>query len=254
MSELQIKGTVKVSQGTINFTAYNELKDQAIQVAKIIRATEVNEESIKGAKKMLAQANKSVKELEDRRIFIKRQMLEPYQEFETQVKEIVGIVKDADNEIRGKVRELEQLERDNKESDIRNIWDLRIRPYKDVTKLLSFEDFLEPKHLNKSESITKIEEQMTTWLQDRQNDIDSIQAISQNPIEVLEEYKNCIDVGQAILTVDRRNRNKEELNKAYGSMKNKREVTTFHIEDPTEAKLAELLLKQNNITYIKEIK
>lgn len=254
MSELQIKGTVKVSQGTINFTAYEELKEQAIKVAKIIRATEVNEDSIKNAKKMLAQANKSVKELEDRRIFIKRQMLEPYQEFETQVKEIVNIVKDADNEIRSKVRNLEQLERDDKEEELKNIWNLRIRPYKDVTTILTFDDFLEPKHLNKSESIVKIEEQMATWLQDRQNDIDSIRAISENHLEVLEEYRNCLNVGQAILTVDRRNRAKEELNKAYGTNKEELKTTIFYIENPAQAHLVELLLKQNNITYIKETK
>lgn len=251
MNELQTKNSVKVLQGSVEFLGYEQLKVQALEVAKIIRETEVNEETIKNAKKLLASANKAVNELEDRRISIKREIMTPYQDFELKVKEIVGIVKEADNEIRSKVRELEQLERDKKENQLRDIWELRIRPYKDITKILSFEDWLEPSYLNKSIPINKVEENMTQWLEVRKKDIGTINSLGDS-VDILAEYATCLDLSESIRRVQERNKTKETISKTYGKPKTK--VTVFYIEDETQAKFTEMLLKENKINYIKEIK
>ena len=90
MQEIQVK------QGSVLFSDYEEIKEQAHKLAKHIEAFEVNESNLKESKKLLAAVNKKCKQLEDARIKIKKMMLEPYQDFENQVKEIVLIVKDAD--------------------------------------------------------------------------------------------------------------------------------------------------------------
>ena len=255
MAELQPLNNVQVKIGEIQFPGYSELKEQAMEVAKIIRQTEVTEETIKEAKKLLAAANKSVRELEDRRIGVKRQMMVPYLDFEDQVKEIVNIVKDADQEIRSKVRELEELERDQKEQDLRDIWEMRMRPYSDDLSFLDFEDWLEPSYLNKSVSMTKLEDNMANFLNSKHSDFKAIQSL-ENPIDILNEYTTCLDMAESIRRVNGRIKAKEELNKVYGKPENqpKQKVTIFYIEDETQANFAEMLLKQNNITFIKERK
>lgn len=97
MQELILNDDIetKVIQGSISFPMYEELKDQALRVAKFVSSIDVTEDTVKQSKKLLATVNKSVKALEDRRIAIKKELLEPYSEFEAQVKEIVTIVKDA---------------------------------------------------------------------------------------------------------------------------------------------------------------
>ena len=52
---------------------------QAVIYQNQIKAVEVNEENIKESKKLLAAVNKRLKELEDKRISVKKMMLEPYQ-------------------------------------------------------------------------------------------------------------------------------------------------------------------------------
>ena len=64
------------------------VKQQALQLAENLQSVEVNEDNLKQSKKLLAAVNRRKKELDDERIRIKKVMLEPYQEFEEQVKEI----------------------------------------------------------------------------------------------------------------------------------------------------------------------
>ena len=122
MNELSNLINVEVEKGSIKFPAYETLKEQALEVARIVSETDVTQENVKESKKMLANVNKSVKELESRRIAVKKAILEPYTEFEKQIKEIVAIVKDADEIVRIQVKDLEEVERSDKRDELENIW------------------------------------------------------------------------------------------------------------------------------------
>ena len=136
---------IQVIQGSVVFGGYDELRRQATDLANNIRTVEVTEDNVKMSKKLLASVNKRLKELEDKRISIKKTMLEPYQEFEEQVKDIVGIVKDADGFVRDQVNELEALERDQKEAILNDLFMKRKQMYS-FGDLLDFRrDFLQSK-------------------------------------------------------------------------------------------------------------
>ena len=109
---------ISLQQGNINFPEYKRLKQQAQELAEWISNIEVSAENVKENKKLLAAVNKSVNELETRRKAIKNCMLEPYKLFEEQVKEIVGIVKDADEIVRQQVKALEEQERQEKKAKL----------------------------------------------------------------------------------------------------------------------------------------
>ena len=126
--KVDIEG-IQIVQGLVNFNDYQRIKKEAEALAEQIKTVEVNEENVKASKKLLAVVNKRLKELEDTRIGIKKTMLEPYQLFEEQVKEVVGIVKEADAEVREQVKLLEEFDRIEKEDAIKAIWDKRIIKY-----------------------------------------------------------------------------------------------------------------------------
>ena len=140
--KVDIEG-IQIVQGLVNFNDYQRIKKEAEALAEQIKTVEVNEENVKASKKLLAVVNKRLKELEDTRIGIKKTMLEPYQLFEEQVKEIVGIVKEADAEVREQVKLLEEFDRIEKEDAIKAIWDKRIIKYS-LGSLIPFEDFASP--------------------------------------------------------------------------------------------------------------
>lgn len=99
-----------VKQGSILFPAYKKIKSDSLLLAQQIENIEVTEENVKQSKKLLAAVNKEVKNLESERILIKKEMLEPYNEFEKQVKEIVSIVKTADEMVRQQVTQMEECQ------------------------------------------------------------------------------------------------------------------------------------------------
>lgn len=172
MQELQLfdENQLKVTPPTVEFTAYEELKSNALQVAEYVSQIEVNDDNIKEVKKILATVNRSLKDLNDRRIAAKKWILEPYDTFADQVKEIEKIVKDADTLIRDRARDLEEQERQAKAKEIRKLWDLRIEQY-EYAKIMDFDHFMTPQYANKTFSMKKVEKEMVDTLEKFERDL-----------------------------------------------------------------------------------
>ena len=237
---------IQVINGSITFNGYERYKQEALKVAEYIQSIEVDEENIKAAKKLLAKVNKSVKSLEDRRILIKKEILEPYNLFEIQIKEIVGIVKDADTLVRSQVKELEEIERENKRSELENIWNDRVTMYD--FDFVNFEDFLLPGHLNKTVAVNKTEEEMVTFLERLQNDFTVISGLPDRE-EVLFEYQNCLDLGTALGNVQASKIKREEVRKVYEDVSEESEEYIFKVFSKKDKDLVELLMYNHDIDY-----
>ena len=102
----------------VNFPAYEEYKEKAYAVAEYIYNMEPTAENIKETKTTLAKARKLTDKLNRARIDMKKAILQNYTTFEQQVKEITGIIDDADKEIRAKVKDMEEAERQRKKEAI----------------------------------------------------------------------------------------------------------------------------------------
>ena len=203
MNEIKLDAQqIVVIQGSIEFNEYDHIKKQAVALSEQIAAVEVNEENIKQSKKLLAAVNKRLKELEDKRISVKRTMLEPYQIFEEQVKEIVNIVKTADAAVRDQVKYLEEFERLEKEAAIEELFKKRKQQYKLFSaEVPQFHDFLQAKHLNKSTSLATVENEMIIWFEKIRVDFEVIQTLP-NANEVLSVYIGLYDLARAISLVN----------------------------------------------------
>lgn len=254
MDDLQIKDQIKVKKGIVVFDGFENIKLQALEIYRICKETVVSEETIKENKKMLANLNKGVKALDAKRIEAKKEILSPYEILEGQIKEITGIAKEAELLVRDQIRVLEEQERDEKEAELRELWELRFRPYTKSLGFIKFEDFLTPQHLNKSLSVKKIEDEMATWLESMQNSVQAIIGM-ENQVEVLAEFQQCLDLPLAISTVTQRKAREKDVQVSVEKLAPKSStVTVFIIEDEKDAKLAEMLLKENKIKFAKETK
>lgn len=235
---------ITVVSGLVRFEQYETYKKQALDVAEYVKSIKVNDENVKDAKKLLAKVNKSIKSLEDRRIEIKKEMLEPYQEFETQIKEIVGIVKEADEIVRGQVKVLEEIERDIKREKLEEIWDVRTEMYD--FGFVMFQEFIEPRHLNKTVTISTVEAEMVEFLERVQKDLGVIEQLP-NKNDVLLEYMDCLDLTVALALTQAADVKKREVEKIYkDDIKNE---YVFKVFSEKDMQLVELLLQQNKIEY-----
>ena len=238
-------GEIQVVPGIIVFNEYENLKQQALELAYNIERVEVNDENIKVSKKMLAAVNKRIKEMEDRRIAIKKEILQPYHDFESCVKEIVSIVKDAENIVRDQVREMDEKERNEKREAIREIFEKRINHYY-FGELFGFDDFIKPQHLNKSTSINTVEKEMVDWLEKKDVDLKVIESLP-NVSEVLTEYLNTKDISLAISIVNDREQAKKIISKAMNKQRETGYLITLN--DEKDFKLVEMFMISNNIKF-----
>lgn len=240
---------IKVIQGSIIFPEYDAIKENALALADAIKTVDVTDENIKHSKKMLAAVNKKLKQLEDERIKIKKTMLEPYQLFESQVKEIVGIVKDADAIVRHQVKNLEEKEKDEKKQILQRIFEKRKVLYT-IGDLLEFEAFLKPNHLNKTTSIDAAEKDMIDFLERTEKDIKVIQGLNDTNAHV-SAYLKTFDLADTINHVKQEKARIEaiEASKASAKLNEAEKIYTFAIFSEKDKTILEMYMAMHNIKY-----
>lgn len=253
LSEMTNFNIVLKQPSEVEFIGYEELKASAIKLSENIKSVKVNEDNIQTSKKLLAAINKETKKINDARISLKKELLKPYLDVETKVKEIDSIVNEANQEVKSQISELEQMERDEKSEEIENLFNKRIKHY-EFSSIFSFDDFIKPAYLNKSTSLNKVEDYLIEWLENIKKDFKAINN-HQLSNEVLIEYIELKDLALAINKVEDRHKAIEQRKQQLESAKknkeknvNKKVLIELEYED---LKYVELLLNHNGIEFKK---
>lgn len=236
----------------VRFPAYEEYKAKAIAIADYISSMDVSTENVKETKATLAKARKLTDRLTRARIDMKKEILQNYLVFESQVKEIVDIVGDADKDLRAKVRELEEAEREAKKEIIISLWEERTSAYPIIEKVLpdAFQRWLSPKHLNKSTSMKSVEEDMTEYLRVVMAEIDTVMNMGE---EYVTAYSRLGNLTAAIREVQEQAKAAEAISRICREEddEEKEPSETFLVYGAKDIALAERLLTENNINFIK---
>lgn len=246
MEELVLQQII-VQQGSVVFSDFERIKLEAIELAEKINLVEVDDENIKQSKKMIAAVNNKIKELEARRITIKKAMLEPYNQFEAQVKEIVGIVKEAEEVVRQQVKQLEEMDRQQKQNELQQIFESRIRHYS-FKNLFGFSDFLKPKHLNKTQSIEATEKEMVDFFKRLATDLKVIESLP-NAEATLSAYIDTKDLAVAMTLIAQQEQRKRQIESSQALNRNKQQEFVFAVFNDKDAKLIQLLMQQEKIQF-----
>ena len=260
-AELTINiGELVVRKGSIEFPQYELLKSQVVNLSEHLLSVEVTPDNLRVSKQLLAAINKEVRKLHDEKMRVKRTTLEPYTDFENQVKDITGIVKDAEETIRNQVRELEEQERQAKKELIESIFNKRMKHY-DFEELMGFDKFLKPTHLNKSMGINNIEQDMVKWLTKTEQNLDLIKSLDYS-FEIIGEYQRSQDVASSIKSVQDRHKAIQEMERKAETdskvspkqTKPKKPIILIELTDEKDARLVEMFMKQERIDYTKSVK
>ena len=253
MNDLDKLSNVTVKAPVIIFPGYEELLIQANHIAEKVSSIEVTEDNVKESKKTIANVRKSVKRLDERRIAIKKAILEPYEELNDKVKTIQDVLNKADEQVRSQIREMEEKERDEKEQRLHEQWNKRITAY-DNAKIMSFEDWITPKHLNKTYSFGQAEDSMVDFLEKCERDIQVLREM-QHSEELVSMYRETLDVSLAISIVNKRYAEMEEIRNSLQTdeeEETREKVAVFKITGEKDIHFVELLLTENKINYKKE--
>ena len=241
---------VKYQVAKVTFDSFPEYKGKCLLIAEHIRNTEVTEDNLPEVKKELAAARKITDELNSRKVQIKKIILSDYTIFEGEVKELKGIIDEADGELRGKVNALEEQARDRKKEEIRQVFLKRIGQYQIGTLIPdAFDRWWHEDLANKSKSMKAVEADMVDWLEGTEKDITTLKGMDK---EILVEYLDTMDLAAAIQTVNARNARRQAVEDAPDDIVPEEQVAVFRVYGAKDITLAEMLLKNNNITYRKD--
>ena len=193
---------IRMENGVIVFDNYLLYKQRAEEAREYLKQLDVTPESEQECKRTVATARKISDQLNQEKIRIKKTVLEPYTAFEDKVKEIIAIITEGENVARDKLKAIDDQRREEKKAEIRRIWNARCGSFM-CGAYLTFEHFLQDKHLNKTVPISEVENEMVVFFTSKSDDI---KYLSERPRgeEYIEEYCKCLNALKAMEAVDRR--------------------------------------------------
>lgn len=213
------KGLIVVKQLPIIEEQLKKASDEIdIKVQNAV-ALVCNEETVKVVKDIRANLNKELKEFEEKRKQVKSEVLKPYEEFEKSYKKYISDkYKSADIELKNKIDSVESELKSKKEQEIKDYFE----EYRQANKI----DFItyEQASINVtlSASMKSLKEQVKAFIDRTVSDLQLIET-QQHKTEILVEYKQSLNVSQAITIVTNRF-------KAIEEEKKRQEQKVVHIE------------------------
>lgn len=190
--------------------------DKKVENAKGLVCTEENKQAIKQIRTTM---NKEFEELENQRKKVKEEILAPYMKFEEVYKQCVSDkYKSADIELKNKIGSIEAEQKKKLEDEARRYFE----EYK-TSKNIDFITFERMGlKVGLSDNPTKLKKQITTYIDQILDDLNLIET-QEHKTEILIEYKQTLNISQAITTVTNRF-------KAIEEEKRKQEKKVVHIE------------------------
>ena len=155
-----------------------------------------DDDQIKDAKKDRADLRKFNTVLDGKRKEMKKRVMEPYTTFESQIKELTGIVDQAIDNIDVQIKGYEEIKRNEKLEKVRRIYEEEIG---DLDRTIPFEKVYQESWLNKTKTLKSIREEITNIRDKVDADLKLINAESSAyAFEMKEEYMKSFDFTAAM--------------------------------------------------------
>lgn len=151
------------------------------------------EETIKEGKKDRADLNKLRTAIDNERKRVKKLCLDPYNKFEQQVKEVLGLIDEPIRLIDAQIKEVDLAKKEEKRVEIQKLFET-----------IGFQSFVtldmiwDEKWLNVTVSLAKIEEQMKSIMYQIGDAVLTIHKLPEFSFEAMENYKQTLNLSQAI--------------------------------------------------------
>lgn len=234
---MELKINAMETTNAINFN-FEELKNEITTKSELYKNMVYTDDTIKTAKEDRASLNKFIKALEDKRKEVKKQCLEPYNNFEKQVKELVRIINEPVTLIGEQITEFEEREKAAKREEVERLFnEAGFEPF------VRLEQIFDPKWLNKSASLKSISTELKNIAERTKNDLAVLNEISEFQFEATETYKDTLDISKAIAEKNRlveMQKRKAEYEVTQPEQESS-EVEEFVTDEPTLAEWGEEL-------------
>ena len=210
MLEVQISR----NNGTIDFN-FEDLKDALTAELELYKNLVFTEDTKADAKKTVAELRKLKKQINDKRIEVKKLYMQPYTDFEAKVKELDKLINEPIAYISGQIDAFEQKRIEEKRELINEIYLELVSEREDIAGYAELNRVYDSKWENASTSKKTIQEAIISYLDSVDNDIAAIESMeSEYEAKALMRYKETGVLSDALLTIRQWEKQKEEILKA----------------------------------------
>ena len=223
-----IKDLIEVKQLPVieeQLRSVSTVIDERVKNATSLVCTE---ESVKTIKEIRAELNKDYKEFESKRKLVKEQVLKPYNDFENVYKECISDkFRNADIILKGKIDNAENELKSKKEKEIKEYFE----EYKTANNI-GFITYGQARiNVTLSASMKSLKEQAKQFIDKIVDDLKLIET-QEHKTEILVEYKQTLNVSQAITSVTNRFKAIEEEKK---KIEQEKELQKFVVDTAKES-------------------
>lgn len=197
---------IQVKQLPIIVEQLQEVKAEVTAKVEHALSLVCTEDTVKDVKKVRSELNKELKDYEERRKAVKKAIMTPYEQFETVYKDCISdTYKKADTELKGKIDSVENELKEQKRKEVQSYFD-------ELCEANSL-DFITFENANinvtLSASMKSLKEQAKAFVDKIVDDLNLIDT-QEHKDDILYEYKQSLNVSNAITTVTNRYKAIEE--------------------------------------------
>ena len=186
-----------IKAGEIHIENFDEAKAYVIDKAESYKKNYYSEDNKSLAKEDRTRLNKFRKVISDMRIAKKKEYLEPFNDFEEKMKELVELTDEALEQIDSQVKAFDEKRKAEKQKAIEELFSQI-----GFQNFVTLEKIWDPKWLNASTSMKSIEDQMRERMYKIGNDVLRISQFAEFSFEAMEAYKEKLLMDDALIKVE----------------------------------------------------
>lgn len=173
-----------------------ELEANVRSIVEAYRGLVYTEDTVSDAKNDRAALRKLLNEIEDRRKLVKKKCMEPYEVFESDLKDVTVLIKEQISIIDGQVKEYENSVKEEKKARLQDVYTEAIG---ELAEVLPFERVFEAQYLNVSFKESKASTEIQEKIQRVKSDLAAIDALdSKYKLNAKDVYVRTLDMSQAM--------------------------------------------------------
>lgn len=173
-----------------------ELEANVRSIVAAYQGLVYTEDTVSDAKNDRASLRKLLNEIEDRRKLVKKKCMEPYEVFESDLKDVTVLIKEQISIIDGQVKEYENSVKEEKKARLQSVYAEAIG---ELAEVLPFERVFEAQYLNVSFKENKAATEIREKIERVKIDLAAIDALeSKYKLNAKDVYVRTLDMSQAM--------------------------------------------------------
>ena len=216
-----------------------QIKEAVVSITEQYRGLAYTEAQLQEAKADRAKLNAMKNDISARRIQVKKALLEPYEKFEAEVKEVVALIDEPIAMIDEQIVAYEERTKEEKRQALEKFF---AENRAELPELITFERIFNPKWLNKSSSLSSCKNDIKKLIEDISADLAAIRSSLDERYSVYAEefyLKREMNLSHALAEanhIQEMDRKAEEERKAKEQAQKEREEAQKRAKEEAEAK------------------